>query len=73
MTKSSVDQDLIRAIAELLNKENLAEIEIEQDKMRVRVVRSAALPAADLPPPLARYRCESFRGSTPLATPAAAR
>jgi acetyl-CoA carboxylase biotin carboxyl carrier protein len=43
MTKSSqVDQDLIRAIAELLNKENLAEIEIEQDDFRVRVTRSYA-------------------------------
>jgi acetyl-CoA carboxylase biotin carboxyl carrier protein len=40
MTKPSVDQDLIRAIAELLNKENLAEIEIEQDDFRVRVTRS---------------------------------
>ncbi|HWV21925.1 MAG TPA: acetyl-CoA carboxylase biotin carboxyl carrier protein [Devosia sp.] len=41
MTKSSqVDQDLIRAIAELLNKENLAEIEIEQEDLRVRVTRS---------------------------------
>jgi acetyl-CoA carboxylase biotin carboxyl carrier protein len=44
MTKSSqVDQDLIRTIAELLNKENLAEIEIEQeDGFRVRVTRSYA-------------------------------
>ncbi|MFC0011983.1 acetyl-CoA carboxylase biotin carboxyl carrier protein [Devosia nitrariae] len=43
MTKASqVDQDLIRAIAELLNKENLAEIEIEQDDFRVRVTRSFA-------------------------------
>ncbi len=41
MTKSSqVDQDLIRAIAELLNKENLAEIEIEQEDLRVRVTRT---------------------------------
>ena len=40
MTKSSVDQDLIRAIAELLNKEDLAEIEIEQEDLRVRVTRS---------------------------------
>ena len=41
MTKSSqVDQDLIRAIAELLNKEDLAEIEIEQEDFRVRVTRS---------------------------------
>jgi len=43
MTKSSqVDQDLIKAIAELLNKENLAEIEIEQEDFRVRVTRSYA-------------------------------
>jgi acetyl-CoA carboxylase biotin carboxyl carrier protein len=43
MTKSSqVDQDLIRAIAELLNKEDLAEIEIEQEDFRVRVTRSYA-------------------------------
>ena len=43
MSKSSqVDQDLIRAIAELLNKENLAEIEIEQEDFRVRVTRSYA-------------------------------
>ncbi|WDR05658.1 acetyl-CoA carboxylase biotin carboxyl carrier protein [Devosia rhodophyticola] len=43
MTKASqVDQDLIRAIAELLNKENLAEIEIEQEDFRVRVTRSYA-------------------------------
>lgn len=43
MTKASqVDQDLIRAIAELLNKENLAEIEIEQEDFRVRVTRSFA-------------------------------
>jgi acetyl-CoA carboxylase biotin carboxyl carrier protein len=40
MTKSNVDQELIRAIAELLNKENLAEIEIEQEDLRVRVTRS---------------------------------
>jgi len=39
---SQVDQDLIRTIAELLNKENLAEIEIEQDDFRVRVTRSFA-------------------------------
>jgi acetyl-CoA carboxylase biotin carboxyl carrier protein len=43
MTKASqVDQDLIRAIAELLNKEDLAEIEIEQEDFRVRVTRSYA-------------------------------
>jgi acetyl-CoA carboxylase biotin carboxyl carrier protein len=39
---ASADQDLIRAIAELLNEQNLAEIEIERDDFRVRVTRSYA-------------------------------
>jgi acetyl-CoA carboxylase biotin carboxyl carrier protein len=42
MTKASVDQDLIRTIAELLNTQNLAEIEIEQEDFRVRVTRTYA-------------------------------
>lgn len=44
MTKlaAGVDQDLIRAIAELLNEQNLAEIEIEREDFRVRVTRSYA-------------------------------
>jgi len=35
-----VDQNLIRAIAELLNEQNLAEIEVERDDFRVRVTRA---------------------------------
>lgn len=43
MTKASqADQDLIRAIAELLNEQNLAEIEIEREEFRIRVTRSFA-------------------------------
>ena len=43
MTKASqVDQDLLRAIAELLNEQNLAEIEIEHEDFRIRVTRSHA-------------------------------
>ena len=42
MTKASsgADQELIRAIAELVNEQNLAEIEIEREDFRVRVTRS---------------------------------
>ncbi len=42
MTKASpnADQDLIEAIARLLNEQNLAEIEIEREDVRVRVTRS---------------------------------
>src|SRR5688500_224988 len=39
---SQVDQDLIRTIAELLNEQNLAEIEVEREDFRVRVTRSFA-------------------------------
>jgi acetyl-CoA carboxylase biotin carboxyl carrier protein len=43
--KPTVDQDLIRELAALLDETGLTEIEIEQDMMRVRVVRGAAPPA----------------------------
>ena len=44
MTKASSnsDQELIEAIAKLLNEQNLAEIEIEREDLRVRVTRSYA-------------------------------
>jgi acetyl-CoA carboxylase biotin carboxyl carrier protein len=52
------DQSLIEAIAKLLNEQNLAEIEIEREDLRVRVTRSYAssgvqqvmVPAPPLPP-----------------------
>ena len=80
MTKSSQDdQDLIRAIAELLNKENLAEIEIEKEDFRVRVTRSYANEApvyAQAPqyyaPPAAPAAPMAPAGSVPAAGPAAA-
>jgi len=60
MTKSSqaaskVDQDLIRAIAELINEANLSEIEIEKDDFRIRVTRSFPAVAGQVfaPPPQA--------------------
>jgi acetyl-CoA carboxylase biotin carboxyl carrier protein len=83
MTKSSqVDQDLIRAIAELLNKENLAEIEIEQEDLRVRVTRSYpneaptyAAPMQYMAPPAAPAAPSApaaAAGSVPAAAPAKA-
>lgn len=47
MTKASPssDQALIEAIAKLLNEQNLAEIEIEREDMRVRVTRTYAAQA----------------------------
>ena len=80
MTKSSqVDQDLIRAIAELLNKENLAEIEIEQEDFRVRVTRSYANEGVTYAAPPPQYFAPQAAaaplapaGSVPAAAPAAA-
>ena len=81
MTKSSqVDQDLIRAIAELLNKEDLAEIEIEQEDFRVRVTRSypnegvtyAAPQQYMQAPPQAAPSSIAPAGSVLAAAPAAA-
>ena len=39
---AQVDQDLVRTIAELVNQQNLAEIEVEIEGLRVRVTRSYA-------------------------------
>lgn len=79
MTKSSqVDQDLIRAIAELLNKENLAEIEIDhEDGFRVRVTRSypveapayAPAPQYYAPQPAPAAAPAVAAGSVPAAAP----
>ena len=58
--KPTVDQDLIRELAELLTETGLTEIEIDRDGMRVRVARTVAAapfqiavpgtPATSLPP-----------------------
>ncbi|MGV8830893.1 MAG: acetyl-CoA carboxylase biotin carboxyl carrier protein [Devosia sp.] len=77
MTKSSqVDQDLIRAIAELLNKEDLVEIEIEQEDFRVRVTRSYPSEGVTYaaPPQYAAPAAPTSiapAGSVPAAMPAA--
>ncbi len=39
---SNADQELIRAIAELVTEQNLAEVEIEREEFRIRVTRSFA-------------------------------
>ena len=68
MTKSSqVDQDLIRAIAELLNKENLAEIEIEQEDFRVRVTRSYANEGVAYAAPAPQYFAPPQAAAAPMA------
>jgi acetyl-CoA carboxylase biotin carboxyl carrier protein len=43
---AQIDQDLVKAIAELVNQQNLAEIELEVEGFRVRVTRAYASPAS---------------------------
>jgi acetyl-CoA carboxylase biotin carboxyl carrier protein len=51
--KSSVDHELIRELAKLLDETGLSEIEIDRDGLRVRVARGAAgiAPATAIVPP----------------------
>jgi len=82
MTKASSnsDQDLIEAIAKLLNEQNLAEIEIEREDLRVRVTRTyaaqtvqqvavpayaPAAPAAPAAPPAPTVPAGSVSASAP--------
>src|SRR5262245_44473801 len=48
-TKRKLDEDLIRQLANLLTENDLTEIEIEQDELRVRVVRSRGAEAYAAP------------------------
>lgn len=77
MSKASqVDQDLIRTIAELLNEQNLAEIEIEREDFRVRVTRSfaakeivqMAAPTAAMPAPAAAAPASAPTSAAPAAS-----
>jgi acetyl-CoA carboxylase biotin carboxyl carrier protein len=45
-SKSSIDSDAIRELADLLNETGLTEIEIEQNGMRMRVARGGTLAMA---------------------------
>ncbi len=38
--KTTIDQDLIRDLAEMLTETDLSEIEVEQDDLRIRLTRS---------------------------------
>lgn len=54
--KSSIDQDLVRDLANILTETDLTEIEIEQDDLRIRVSRGGSAAAhavqAYAPPPI---------------------
>ena len=52
--KVSVDQELIRELAKLLDETGLSEIEIDREGMRVRVAREIRVQAAPMAAPDAR-------------------
>ena len=41
--KTTIDQDLIRDLAEMLTETDLSEIEVEQDDLRIRLSRSVSV------------------------------
>lgn len=42
MTQNPIDYELIRQLANILDETNLTEIEVEHDKLKIRVARTAA-------------------------------
>jgi acetyl-CoA carboxylase biotin carboxyl carrier protein len=76
---AQVDQDLVRTIAELVNQQNLAEIEVEIEDLRVRVTRTYAnsaplmpvyAPAPVAPAPVAPPPAPYTPSPAPAAAPA---
>jgi acetyl-CoA carboxylase biotin carboxyl carrier protein len=69
--KTTIDQALIRDLANILNDTDLTEIEVEQDDLRIRVSRNSQTPQqiyAPAPYPYAQPQA----GAAPAAIPAAA-
>ncbi|AMJ63539.1 acetyl-CoA carboxylase biotin carboxyl carrier protein [Bosea sp. PAMC 26642] len=62
-TKSPIDPELVRELAQLLNETDLTEIEVEKGDLRVRVARTITA-TVQVPAPMAQ--------AAPLAAPAAA-
>ena len=50
--KSSIDQDLIRELAKLLEETGLSELEVEQEGTRIRVARGGRAAASAVPAPV---------------------
>jgi len=67
---SNIDRDLIRSIAELLNEQNIAEVEIEKDDFRVRVTRSYPQEVVQMPAQM-QYAAPATAAPAAVAAPAA--
>lgn len=49
--KSTIDQGLIRDLAQMLNETDLTEIEVEQDDLRIRLTRTVGVQAVQVQAP----------------------
>ena len=64
--KTSIDQDLIRELAKLLEETGLTELEVEQEGTRIRVARGGRSIAAAAPAPVVHAPAPMVLG-TPVA------
>ena len=83
MSQNPIDYELIRQLANILDETNLTEIEVEHDKLKIRVARTAApvtvnqgaaAPwafAGAMPPPVAAPVAAAPAAAAPAAAPAA--
>lgn len=80
------DYELIRQLANILDETNLTEIEVEQEKLKIRVARTAApvtitqaggwaapsaMPAMAAPAPVAASAAEAPKAADPASNPGA--
>ncbi|GHF27389.1 acetyl-CoA carboxylase biotin carboxyl carrier protein subunit [Kordiimonas sediminis] len=72
MSKLKEYKELIRELAELLDKSTLSEIEVEEDDFRIRVARESAEPVAYSLPPAHMAAPVMQAAPAPVAAPAAA-
>lgn len=78
-TKSPIDPELVRELAELLNQTDLTEIEVEKGDLRVRVARNisttvqvpAAAPMVAMPAPVAAAAAAPAEAKPTAAHPGA--
>ena len=65
-----IDFDLIRRLAELLDKSSLSEIEVEDEEVRIRVARTVVAAAAN--PTVIHHAAPAAAPAAPASAPAAA-
>ncbi|MCB1386332.1 MAG: acetyl-CoA carboxylase biotin carboxyl carrier protein [Nitratireductor sp.] len=66
--KTTIDQEMIRELAELLKETELSEIEIEQDDLRIRIARHSAR-SYEVAAPMVAAPAVAAALATPVAAP----